>query len=133
MKTKKTARRRTERDGSSPIVVRPRTKATAEAVNQAAIETMAIGVDAIRDEIEALRRGDAKANRRDPGSVIASLASKAGAIYEATRKARAAELKRLNALSPAIVLAWLRQLEAGERAQLLSEVSLIDARKSGLG
>ncbi|MCA1833028.1 MAG: hypothetical protein ABR520_11200 [Mycobacteriales bacterium] len=93
---------------------------------------MALGVDAIRAEIERVRTGKLGKSKRDPGSLVASLASKAGAIYEATRKAEAARLKRLESITPALVLQWFRQLDRADREHILRELSVIESRRSGL-
>src|SRR5262249_41829663 len=111
---------------------RPRTNPTAEAVHNAALEPMAVSVDAIRDQIDEIATGKTKPSRRDPGSLIASLGAKAGAIYEATRKAEAARLKRIQSITPALVLAWFRQLDRTDREHMLRELSVIESRKSGL-
>ena len=130
MKSKKTAPKHAAK---VPISSRPRTKATPEAVNLAAVETMALGVDAIRDIIEGILSGSVVVQRRDAGSLVASLAAKAGAIYEATRKDMAARRKQLDRLTPAIVLAWLRGLDPTDRATFLREAEYFDKKGSGLG
>lgn len=131
MKTEKRTPKRRRTTPAASVAAPPTTAPTLEGVNQGAIETMALGVDAIRAEIERVRGGKAK-SKRDPGSLIASLAAKAGAIYEATRKAEAARLKRLESITPALVLAWFRQLDRADREHLIRELSVIESRKSGL-
>lgn len=115
-----------------PPAVRPPTPATLEAVSQGALETMAAGLDAIRSQIDAIKVGTGGDSKYDAGSRIAFLAAKAGSIYEATRKADAARLKRLQGVTIPLVLAWYRQLDRAERDHLLGEFRNIDARKSGL-
>lgn len=110
----------------------PPTEATSQAVNQAAIEAMALGVDAIRAQIDAIKRGDGGESKYDTGSRIAFLAKQAGSIYEATRKAEAARLKSLSKLSPAIVLAWYRALDASDREHIRRELEMVDAKRNGL-
>jgi hypothetical protein len=111
----------------------PPTEPTAAAVNQAAIETMAAGVDAIRAQIASIQAGTGGDSRHDAGSRIAFLAAKAGSIYEATRKAEAARQKRLEAMSPAMVLAWYRGLAQADREHIMRELLNVDSRRSGLG
>lgn len=111
---------------------RPPTPATSEAVNRAAIEAMALAIDALHHEIAEIQAGRGGESKHDRGSRIAFLAAKAGGIYETTRKAEAARLKRMQGVTPALVLAWYRQLDRAERDHLLGELANIDARRSGL-
>lgn len=117
---------------ATPIATRPPTVATADGVHTAALEAMAVGLDAIHEQIAAIRTGRVVPSRRDPGSVIASLSARAGVLFEATRKAKAARAKELSAISPALVLAWYRQLDRTERDRILSELHAVDSRRSGL-
>lgn len=107
-------------------------KSTVEMVLDASIDTLAVGLRYLRDEIEAIKAGTAKKSRHDAGSRIAFLTARVGSIADSIRKVEAARAKRLDDLTPAIVLAYLRQLDPTERQQFLSEASQIDARKSGL-
>jgi hypothetical protein len=110
-----------------------RTPANAAAVLQAAIGVMAEGVDAIRTEIELIRAGKGGQSKHDNASRVAFLAAKAGTIGEAMRKHEAARLKRIQALSPDVVLAWYRQLDQTGREHILRELMHVDSRRSGLG
>lgn len=111
---------------------RPRTAATAEAVNGAALETMSIAVDVIRDQIELIQAGKGGESKHDPASRISFLGQRAGVLFEATRKALAARARELSVITPALVLAWYRQLDRTERERILSELIAADSRKSGL-
>lgn len=111
----------------------PATEATAEAVNGAALATMALAVDSLRDQIAAIRNGKGGKSPHDAGSRIAFLGARAGVLFEATRKAQAARAKELSSITPANVLAWYRQLDRTERDRTLSELHAVDGRRSGLG
>ena len=115
-----------------PPVVRT-TISTAGAVLDAAIDAMALAIDTIRADIELISQGKGGASRHDRASRIAYLATKAGSIAESMRKHEAARWKRLDVITPALAITWLRQLDQAERLSFLHEASLIDARKSGLG
>jgi len=108
-------------------------KPTVETVLDASIDTLAVGLRYLRDEIELIKSGKAKKSRHDNGSRIAFLTARVGSIADSIRKVEAARAKRLHDLTPAIVLAYLRQLDPAERTNLLREASQIDVRKSGLG
>ncbi len=108
-------------------------RSTVETVLDDSIDTLRVGLSYIRDEIEKIKTGKAAKSRHDAGSRIAFLTSRVGSIADSIRKVEAARAKRLDDLTPAIVLAYLRQLEPAERINLLREASNIDARKSGLG
>jgi hypothetical protein len=112
--------------------MKPAPKATIETVIDDAIGVLAIGLAALRADIEKIRKGKGPASKHDAASRIAFLTGKVGGIADAARKLEAARAKRLG-LTPAVVIEYLRQLDATERAGLLHEASLIDARKSGLG
>lgn len=109
-----------------------RTEANAAAVNEAAVAVMALAVDSLRDQIEAIRAGRGGESRHDAGSRIAFLGARAGVLFEATRKALAARAKELSVITPALVLAWYRQLDRTERERILSELHAVDSRRSGL-
>lgn len=111
----------------------PDEKSTVEGVLSDAIGTLALGLRYIHDEIELIKAGKAKKSRHDAGSRIAFLTGRIGSIADSLRKVEAARAKRLADLTPAIVLAWLRQLDPAARGHLISEASQLDARKSGLG
>src|ERR1041384_8635928 len=115
----------------SPTI--PDGKSTVEIVLDESIDTLRVGLAYISDEIEKIKTGKAAKSRHDAGSRIAFLTARVGSIAESTRKGEAARAKRLDDLTPAIVLAYLRQLDPAERINLLREASNIDARKSGLG
>lgn len=110
----------------------PAPKATIESVLDASIETLSLGITAIREQIELIASGKGPKSKHDKGSRIAFLTGKVGAIADSIRKIEAARAKRLDDITPAIALAWLRSLDATERAQFLREASQLDARKSGL-
>src|ERR1043166_8317449 len=112
-----------------PPVVRT-TLSNAGAVLDASIDAMALAIDTIRADIELISQGKGGASRHDRASRIAYLAAKAGSIAESMRKHEAARLKRLEVITPALAIAWLRQLAMPERLSFLREASLIDARKS---
>lgn len=107
-------------------------KATIESILDASIATLSVGIDAIRDEIDLIIGGKAKKSRHDNASRIAFLTGKVGSIADSIRKVEAARAKRLDNLTPALVLAYLRQLDASDRARILREAQGIDTRKSGL-
>jgi len=107
-------------------------KPTIEGVLDASIETLELGVGALRDEIRAIVDGTAKKSRHDNGSRIAFLTARVGSIADSLRKVEAARAKRLDDLTPALVLAWLRALDASERAGIIREAQGIDTRGSGL-
>jgi hypothetical protein len=108
------------------------TKPTVESLLDASIETLSLGINAIRGEIVLIAAGKGPKSKHDKGSRIAYLTSRVGSIADSIRKVEAARAKRLSDLTPAIVLAYLRQLDATERAHLITEASHFDARKSGL-
>lgn len=107
-------------------------KPTIESVLDASIDTLSLGITAIRHEIELIATGKAKKTKHDAASRIAFLTGKVGSIADSIRKVEAARAKRFDDLTPAMVLAWLRQLAPAERLSFLREASQIDARKSGL-
>jgi len=96
------------------------------------VDILALGLRHIRAEIKAIAAGGGAKSRRDPASRIASLTARVGSIADSARKLEAARAKRNDLLTPAMVMAWLRQLHPEERADFLREASQIDARKSGL-
>jgi len=108
-------------------------KSTTDAVLDESLGILVLGLRYIRDEIAKIATGKARASRRDPASRIASLTARVGSIADSVRKIEAARAKRYDSLTPAQVLAWLRQLLPEERADFLREASLLDARRSGLG
>lgn len=107
-------------------------KPTIESVIDTSMTILALGLDYIRDEIALIKAGKAKKSRRDPASRIASLTARVGSIADSVRKVEAARAKRLDNLTPANVLAWLRSLDASVRAQILREAARIDEARSGL-
>jgi hypothetical protein len=108
-------------------------KPTIENVLDDAIATLELGLRHLRTEIAAIAAGRAGKSKYDPASRIAFLSGGVGRIVDSLRKIESARAKRFDDLTPAMVLAWLRQLDATERLNFLREASLIDARKSGLG
>lgn len=107
-------------------------KATIESILDASIETLSVGIGAIRSEIDLIIGGKAKKSRHDNASRIAFLTGKVGSIADSIRKVEAARAKRIDNLTPALVLAYLRQLETSERSQIIREAQGLDQRKSGL-
>jgi len=107
-------------------------KPTIEGALDASIAILELGLSALRTEIEAIVAGTAKKSKFDPASRIAFLTSRVGSIADSIRKVESARAKRFDDLTPAMVLGWLRQLDAAERLSFLREASQIDARKSGL-
>jgi hypothetical protein len=105
---------------------------TVESLLDDVIVTMKLGHDAIRSEIELIIKGKAGKSKYDKASRISFHLQRLGQIAESIRKVEAARAKRLDAVTPAMVLAFLRSLDASERAQILREATLIDSRKSGL-
>lgn len=105
---------------------------TVETLLDDVIVTMKLGHDAIRSEIELIIKGKAGKSKYDKASRISFHLQRLGQIAESIRKVEAARSKRLDRITPAIVLNYLRSLDASERAQLLREAQAIDARKSGL-
>ena len=108
------------------------TEITVEDVLDGAIATLKLGLDKIREEIELIASGKAAKSRHDDASRIAFLTSRVGSIADSVRKVEAARSKRLDDLTPAIVLSYLRGLDASERAQIVREANHIDTRRSGL-
>lgn len=80
----------------------------------------------IRDEIRAIKDGKAKSKKFDPASRIAWLAERASRVQAERRKAESAEAANLRKLSRALVVAWLKQLDAAERAQVIREATATD-------
>ncbi len=107
-------------------------KPTTESVLDASIETLAMGITALRDELAAIINGTAKKTKHDKASHIAFLTQRVGAIADSLRKVEAARAKRFDDLTPAIVLAYLRQLDPTDRARLVREAQGIDTKGSGL-
>lgn len=111
---------------------RPRTEATIQAVSEAALRAMALSVDAITDQIVLITEGKGGKSKHDPASRISFLGQRAAALFEPLRKERAARAKELSVITPALVLAWYRQLDRTERDRILSELHAADSRRSGL-
>lgn len=126
------ARRQPKTSAAATAPARPSTAATVEAIGDAALGAMAMAADAIVEQIELIRVGKGGKSKHDPASRISFLGQRAGVLFEATRKARAARAKELSAISPALVLAWYRQLDRTERDRILSELHAVDSRRSGL-
>lgn len=111
---------------------RPAIKPTVESLLDDSISTLALGITEIRGEIEKIAAGKAAKSRHDNASRIAYLTGKVGSIADSIRKVEAARAKRLDNLTPALVLAYLRQLEASDRARIIREAQGIDTKGSGL-
>jgi hypothetical protein len=107
-------------------------KPTIEGVLDASIATLHLGITELRAEIELIAAGKGAKSKHDKGSRIAFLTARVGSIADSLRKVEAARAKRLDDLTPAMVLAWLRSLDASERAQFLREALRIDEARSGL-
>ena len=100
--------------------------------------TIATAIDACTDGLEAIRkRINTLANEpelgREDSSHLAWLTKQVAQIMGDVRKRQEQEQRRLSKLSPAIVLAYLRQLEPEQRSRLLREAQNIDAGGSVLG
>lgn len=94
--------------------------------------TIALGLDGIREEIEGLVDETIKPQPpHDRASRIAWLTKQAAQIGGELRKMDKAELKAVEDLSPALVLAYMRTLEQGDRARLVREIQALD-RAGGL-
>ena len=88
----------------------------------------------IRAEIRGLLDGS-RQRRGDKMVRIALLAQRASQVAAEQRKAAKGEGDAIRRLSPAVVLAWVRQQTAEYRARLVRDVAAIDAseRRSVLG
>ena len=106
---------------------------TVESVLERLIGTLDRSAEAIDDEIRAIQDGEGGESKFDDGARIAFLAAKAGAIADTLRKIEAARAKRVEKLSRALVVAYLRQLEASERAQVIREATSGDQKGNVLG
>src|SRR5690348_10782839 len=106
-------------------------KPTIESVLDDAIDTLNLGLTHLRTEIGKIAAGKAKKTRHDPASRIAFLTGKVGAIVDSARKVEGARAKRLEKLTPAMVLEYLRSLDAAERAHILREAQHFDTKRSG--
>lgn len=104
-------------------------ESSSEIAESIAVESLT----AVRDEIRGIVSKKIKPKGHDPASRIAWLASRASAISAEQRKAQALEHKRIDAITPAMVLAWFRGLEQEERQQLVTEIEQIDLEGSVLG
>lgn len=105
---------------------------TVESLLDDVLATMKLGHDAIRAEITKIIAGKAGKSKYDNASRISFHLQRLGQIAESVRKVEAARAKRLEKMTPADVLAYLRSLDASERQGILREAQLFDSRKSGL-
>lgn len=106
--------------------------ATIEGVLDTAIQTLELGLQHIRTEIDKIAAGTARKTKHDPASRIAYLSTGVGRIVDSIRKVESARDRRFDHITPAVAMDWLRQLDPADRLNFLREASLIDARKSGL-
>lgn len=113
-------------------MVRKTSKPTAESVLDDAIGVLHIGIESIRDEILKIKAGKAGKSKYDKAARISYLAQKAGSIADSVRKAEAARSRRLERITKADVLAFLRTLDEAERASLVREAQRIDEEGSVL-
>ncbi len=123
------SRKKSARGAAASVPAEP---ATIESVLDDSIATLSLGIAAIRTEIKAITGGTAKSSKHDDASRIAFLTGKVGSIADSVRKVEAARAKRLDDITPAIVLAYLRQLDASDRGRLLREAAALDSKGSGL-
>lgn len=105
---------------------------TVESLLDDLLATMKLGHDAIRDEIEKIKAGKAGKSKYDKASRISFLLQRLGQIAESVRKVEAARAKRLDKITTADVLAFLRSLDASERQGIIREAQLFDQKRSGL-
>lgn len=104
-----------------------------ETLLEESVDTLRYGLKQIRREIELIATGKAKDNGHDAGSRIAFLTVRVGTIADSVRKVEAARAKRVSAITKSQVLAYLRQLDVAERAQLIREMQALDRGGSVLG
>src|SRR5690349_19717613 len=100
-------------------------KTAVEAVLDASIETLELGLTAIREEIEAIKDGRSKSDKHDKGSRIAFLTARVGAIADSIRKVEAARSKRIERMTKADVISFARTLDPTELAGLVREMARI--------
>ncbi len=107
----------------------------AETTTELATSIFAESLSVIREEIRKLAATAPGRSRRGAIRQIASLAKQAAPIAAEQRKAEKGELDAVRRLSPAVILAWVRQQTPEYRARLVREVTAIDAkeRRSVLG
>src|ERR1041384_5053789 len=125
----------TKRNKKTPLQSKSPTsssKPTIESVLDDSIATLELGLQHLRAEIGLIAAGKAGKSKFDPASRIAFLSAGAGRIVDSLRKIESARARRFDDVTPALVMAWLRQLDQSERLSFLREASQIDARKSGL-
>jgi hypothetical protein len=89
----------------------------------------------IRDEIRAISSKKKAVKGHDAASRIAWLAKNAASVAAEQRKAEKGELDAIKKLSPAVILAWIKEQSPEYRARLVREVVAIDSsvRRSVLG
>jgi hypothetical protein len=120
------------KSGKQVAQASPSPDLTVESVLDDSISTLALGLAAIRAEIQAIQSGKSKSEKHDAGSRIAFLTAKVGAIADSIRKVEAARTRRIERLTKSQILAWLRSLEESERAAFLREALRIDEEGSVL-
>ena len=106
--------------------------ASAETLLDSSLDTLRFGLQALDKEIRLIAAGKAEENRHDPASRIAYLTQRVGAIADSVRKVEAARAKRLDAVTPATVLAWFRSLPRPDQAGILRELGELATTRSGL-
>jgi hypothetical protein len=76
----------------------------------------------LRREIQTLIDGKAKKTKHDPAYRVATLTRMAAQVDAERRKARAADDKKLERISRALVIAWLRKADEDERESIAREI-----------
>lgn len=103
---------------------------------KAAQTTFAVDSEAyfrrLLDDLIAAEKKATIAQRIRSAGAIASLNQKLAMVHAESRKAAAAEAKRIEKITKADVLAFLRQLDQAERTSLLREGHRIDEEGSVL-
>ena len=109
---------------------KPETKV--ETTNEKARDIFEMSLDAIRDEIRAIKAGKIITGPTDPVVRTAQLAKRAAEIVAEQRKLDKLERQALLQLTPANVLAWARLQSADLRGRLVRDVQNIDSKRSVL-
>ncbi len=115
-----------------PAEVADPPKASIEEANDAVIDLLKMGLDALRTDLTAIIDGSAPATKHDKASRVAFITQKAASIADSLRKVEAARAKRLE-LTPAIVVAYLRSCDSKSRRLVLSELEALSNGGSVLG
>lgn len=110
---------------------------TPESVIDDAVALLHEGLAIVRQEMDAIRAGTAKRaggkRGRDPVLRVSFLSRSAAQIADAVRKVEKERARRLEQLTPALVLAWLRSVDPTERDQVIREAMALAEKRNGLG